>query len=55
MKYINKYAFSVEMEESIQLLMVIMINMFNFNLIASGTSFAPMGGDLESLKPQGAR
>ncbi len=37
------------MEESIQLLMKKIINMFNFKLIASGTSFAPVGGDLESL------
>ena len=53
MRYINQYAFSVEMEESIHLLMAIMINMFSFKLIASGTSFAPVGDDLESLTHRG--
>ena len=37
------------MEESIQFIMAIMINIINFKHITSGTSFAVLGGDLESL------
>jgi hypothetical protein len=48
MKYINKYAFSAEMERSIQFFMAMMINIIEFKHMKSGTSFAVLGGDLES-------